>query len=162
MKRPLLAAMLGLLMVCTPWSTLAQTKHGYALTPRAIAPGTWVLEGAVDDFRPANGCNIINTAFIATGAGVVVVNTGPSRRYGEQQRQAIARVTDEPVVKVLNLNLHPDYFFGNQAWVDRPTAALAGSIAPVVGHQRQNHYAYDVGGKRNRDNRNGEEDISQQ
>lgn len=101
----------------------------YALQPRAIAPRTWVLEGAVADFGRANGCNIINTAFVATGEGVLVINTGPSRLYGEQQRLAIARVTAEPVRWVLNLNLHPDYFFGNQAWADVPTRALAGSVA---------------------------------
>lgn len=101
----------------------------FDLQPRQLAPGTWVIEGAVDDFSRANGCNIINTAFIATGAGVVVVNTGPSRLYGEQQRQAIERITREPVLHVFNLNLHPDYFFGNQAWTDRPTQALAGSVA---------------------------------
>lgn len=101
----------------------------YDLKPRALASGVWVVEGAVDDFSRANGCNIINTGFIATGAGVVVVNTGPSRLYGEQQRRAIAQVTAEPVVQVLNLNLHPDYFFGNQAWADVPVQALAGSIA---------------------------------
>lgn len=101
----------------------------YRLNPRRIAENTWVIEGAVADFSRANGCNIINTAFIATGEGVVVINTGPSRLYGEQQRRAIAAVTDEPVRQVLNLNLHPDYFFGNQAWADRPTQALAGSIA---------------------------------
>jgi len=101
----------------------------YRLQPRPIAPGTWVIEGAVADFLPANGCNIINTAFIATGNGVVVINTGPSRLYGEQQRRAIAAVTPQPVRRVLNLNLHPDYFFGNQAWDGVPTQALAGSIA---------------------------------
>ena len=101
----------------------------YRLKPRRIAENTWVIEGAVADFSRANGCNIINTAFIATGEGVLVINTGPSRLYGEQQRRAIAAVTDEPVRQVLNLNLHPDYFFGNQAWADRPTQALAGSIA---------------------------------
>ena len=105
----------------------------YRLQPRQIAPGTWVIEGAVADFRPANGCNIINTAFIATGDGVIVINTGPSRLYGEQQRRAIAAtlgaVTPQPVRRVINLNLHPDYFFGNQAWGDVPTQALAGSIA---------------------------------
>ena len=100
----------------------------YRLQPRQIAPGTWVIEGAVADFLPANGCNIINTAFIATGEGVLVINTGPSRLYGEQQRRAIAAVTDQPVRQVLNLNLHPDYFFGNQAWADVPIQALAGSI----------------------------------
>lgn len=106
-----------------------EATSSYGLKARQIAPGTWVLEGAVEDFSRANGCNIINTGFIATGAGVVVINTGPSRLYGEQQRLEIARVTPEPVVKVLNLNLHPDYFFGNQAWADRPVEALAGSVA---------------------------------
>ena len=105
------------------------SRLDYRLQPRSIAENTWVIEGAVADFSRANGCNIINTAFIATGEGVVVINTGPSRLYGEQQRRAIAAVTDQPVRLVLNLNLHPDYFFGNQAWGDRPTQALAGSIA---------------------------------
>ncbi|KAB0597969.1 hypothetical protein F7Q96_08470 [Cupriavidus gilardii] len=65
----------------------------YRLAPRGIGDGVWLLEGANADFAVGNGCNIINTAFIDTGDGVVVVNTGPSRRYGEQQRVAIASVT---------------------------------------------------------------------
>jgi len=104
-------------------------RQDYDLQPRQIAARTWVIEGAVADFTRANGCNIINTGFIATGDGVVVVNTGPSRLYGEQQRKAIERVTKEPVRQVINLNLHPDYFFGNQAWADRPVRALEGSIS---------------------------------
>ncbi|MFT3799771.1 MAG: quinoprotein relay system zinc metallohydrolase 1 [Burkholderiaceae bacterium] len=104
-------------------------KLDYGLQARRIAEHTWVIEGEVADFSRANGCNIINTGFIATGDGVVVINTGPSRRYGEQQRRAIERVTTEPVRLVLNLDLHPDYFFGNQAWSDTPTQALPGSIA---------------------------------
>ena len=51
------------------------------------------------------------------------------RAFEWQQRRAIARVTAEPVRQVLNLDLHPDYFFGNQAWSDTPTQALAGTIA---------------------------------
>ena len=112
-----------------PASVPDVVRLDYDLKPRQIAADTWVIEGEVADFSRANGCNIINTAFIATGAGVLVINTGPSRLYGEQQRRAIERVTKEPVLRVLQLNLHPDYFFGNQAWTDRPTQALAGSIA---------------------------------
>ena len=112
-----------------PLSKPDMSTFNYDLRPQQIAEGTWVIEGAVADFSRANGCNIINTAFIATGAGVVVINTGPSRLYGEQQRRAIEGVTREPVVQVLALNLHPDYFFGNQAWADRPTRALPGSIS---------------------------------
>ena len=119
-------ALLALLLAAC--SVVHAQALDYRLRPRQIAENTWVIEGAVADFARANGRNIINTAFIATGEGVVVINTGPSRLYGEQQRQVIARVTAQPVLRVLNLNLHPDYFLGNQAWGDVPTQALAGSI----------------------------------
>ena len=49
---------------------------------RALAEGVYVVEGANDDFSVANGCHVINTGFITTGAGVLVINTGTSRRYG--------------------------------------------------------------------------------
>ena len=100
----------------------------YKLEAKQIAKDTYVFEGANDDFSKSNGCNIINTGFIVTSEGVVVINTGVSKLYGEQQRQAIAKVTNKKIKLVLNLNLHPDYFLGNQAYADVPIAALAASI----------------------------------
>ncbi len=104
----------------------------YGLAARALAPGVWVVEGANADFTPANGCNIINTGFIATGAGVVVVNTGPSKRYGEQLRALIERTVREPIVQVIHLNLHPDYFLGNQAFADVPRLATDSTRAGMA------------------------------
>jgi quinoprotein relay system zinc metallohydrolase 1 len=95
----------------------------YGLEARALAPGVWVVEGANADFEPANGCNIINTGFIATGAGVLVINTGPSLKYGQQLRALAERTAGEPVKQVIHLNLHPDYFLGNQAFADVPRLA---------------------------------------
>lgn len=88
----------------------------YDLQARRLADQVYVIEGSVDDFSKANGCNIINTGFIVTSDGVVVINTGPSKKYGEQQLAAIRKVTPKPISAVVNLNLHPDYFFGNQAF----------------------------------------------
>ena len=104
----------------------------YQLQARALAPGVWVVEGANADFSTANGCNIINTGFIATGDGVLVINTGTSRRYGEQLRALIERTTREPVRQVLQLNLHPDYFLGNQAFADVPRLATEATRAGVA------------------------------
>ena len=108
------------------------TKLDYGLKARALADGVYVVEGAVDDFAVANGCNIINTGFITTGAGVLVINTGVSRRYGEQLRALIKRTTAEPVVQVIHLNLHPDYFLGNQAFADVPILATATTRAGMA------------------------------
>ena len=91
-----------------------------------------MVEGANADFSPANGCNVINTGFIATGSGVLVINTGPSRRYGEQLRALIAKTTSEPVVQVIHLNLHPDYFLGNQAFADVPRLATDATRAGMA------------------------------
>ena len=107
------------------WPTWAGTD--YALKPRQIAEGTWLLEGSTENFAKANGGNIVNTAFIVTDAGVVVIDTGPSKRYGEVLRQAIAATTDKPVIQVLLTHHHPDHVLGNQAFTDVPIGALAGT-----------------------------------
>jgi uncharacterized sulfatase len=57
----------------------------------------------------------------------VVIDTGPSRAYGEQLRAAIAEVTSQPIVKIFITHMHPDHFLGNQAFEDIPIAALAGT-----------------------------------
>src|SRR3954464_6092736 len=55
----------------------------------------------------------------------------PSRRYGEEMRAAIARITDKHIVKVFVSNQHPDYFLGSQAFADVPIAALPGTIEGI-------------------------------
>ncbi|HZT54878.1 MAG TPA: quinoprotein relay system zinc metallohydrolase 1 [Burkholderiaceae bacterium] len=126
-------AVLLVVLCALPALALAQRADpatlDYQLRARELAGGVYVVEGANADFSVANGCNIINTGFIATGAGVIVINTGPSRRYGEQLRALIARTTPEPVIRVVHLNLHPDYFLGNQAFADVPRLATPATRA---------------------------------
>lgn len=117
-----------------PRATPAQAAKAtldYGLRARVLADGVWVVEGAVDDFTVDNGCNIINTGFIATDAGILVVNTGPSRIYGEQLRALIRRTTGRDATAVVHLNLHPDYFLGNQAFADLPRWASAVTAAGI-------------------------------
>ena len=107
----------------------AAAPFDYRLKPEKIADDTWVLIGSTDDITRGNGGNIVNTAFVVTREGVVVIDSGPTRRYGEQMRAAIARVTDRPVVRVFNTHHHPDHFLGNQAYADVPIAALPATRA---------------------------------
>lgn len=148
MLRSLLLACLLVLLASAPlWAQTAPRADpaplDYRLAARELAPGVYVVEGSNADFSPANGCNIINTGFFTTGAGVVVINTGTSRLYGEQLRALIARTTREPVVQVLNLDHHPDYFLGNQAFADVPrsaTAATREGMARLAGSYETNLY----------------------
>ncbi|RBJ78305.1 quinoprotein relay system zinc metallohydrolase 1 [Pseudomonas sp. MWU12-2534b] len=105
----------------------ARADLDYSLKPRQIAEGTWLLEGSTDNFAKANGGNIVNTGFIVTDSGVVVIDSGPSKRYGEALRRAIAATTDKPVIQLLLTHHHPDHVLGNQAFGDVPIGALAGT-----------------------------------
>jgi quinoprotein relay system zinc metallohydrolase 1 len=107
-------------------SGLAQALE-YHLQPRQIAEGVWLVEGSTDNFAPDNGGNIVNVGFIETAEGVVVIDTGPSRRYGEALRQSIEHVTGKPVLRVLLTHHHPDHVLGNQAFAGVPIAALPGT-----------------------------------
>ena len=104
----------------------------YRLQPRQIAADTYVLEGRTENFSRDNGGNIVNTGFIVSEDGVVVIDSGPSLRYGKALREAIGRVTDKPVVQVLITHHHPDHALGNQAFTDVPIGALPGTTEQLT------------------------------
>jgi quinoprotein relay system zinc metallohydrolase 1 len=128
----LTAAVAAALMVGAATGTArAAGPLTYDLKPTRIAPDTYVFEGSTKHFTRANGGNILNAGFIVTADGVIVIQTGPSRRYGEEMRAAIRKVTEKPIRKVFISNLHPDYWLGSQAFADVPIAALPGTIAGI-------------------------------
>ncbi|TBW52556.1 quinoprotein relay system zinc metallohydrolase 1 [Marinobacter halodurans] len=107
----------------------AQAALRYHLEPKQIAPDTWMVEGKTENFSKENGGNIVNTAFIVTDAGVVVIDTGPSLQYGDALHDAIRKITDQPVTHVLITHHHPDHAFGNQAFPERSLSALPETTA---------------------------------
>lgn len=115
------------LLATLPLSALGEPR--YALTPVEIADNVWVIQGQRENFSKANGGNIVNTAFITTQEGVVVIDTGPSKQYGEALREVIASVTELPIVRVLLTHHHPDHVFGNQAFDPERLYALPGTIS---------------------------------
>lgn len=96
----------------------------YTLTPQAVAEDVFVFRGADEDFSRANGGNIVNTGFIVAPEGIIVIDSGPSHRYGMTQRAAIRAATGRDVALVLITHLHPDHMLGSTAYSDVPIHAL--------------------------------------
>lgn len=122
MKR-LLCILLVVLTVLA--GSAAAEDFDYRLVAQPVAQDVYAFVGRTEDFTTGNGGNIVNTAFIVAPQGVIVIDSGPSLRYGQQMRQAIARVSAKPVVLVINTHHHPDHFLGNQAFADVSIGALA-------------------------------------
>jgi len=90
---------------------------GYQLSATEIAPRTWAVLGRSEYFRMSNGGNVVNAAFIDVPDGVVVIDTGPSRRYGEALLALIERtLPGREILRVYNTHHHPDHFLGNQVF----------------------------------------------
>lgn len=115
---------LGLLLAGLAGATQA-VDFDYRLQPEPVAEGVHAFIGKTEDFTTANGGNIVNTGFIVAPGGLIVIDSGPSRRYGEQMRRAMATVSERAPALVINTHHHPDHFLGNQAFADTPLAALA-------------------------------------
>lgn len=116
--------LLCLLLAPAAWAA----EPGYDLHPVKVGADSYVFIGDTHFFNRANGGNIVNTGFIVTQSGVVVIDSGPSKRYGEAMRQAIAAITPQPVVKVIITHAHPDHFLGSQAFAG---AAIVSGEATV-------------------------------
>jgi uncharacterized sulfatase len=116
----------------TAATLLVASGFDYQLQPQKIAADTWVFLGKNEDFSLGNGGNIVNTGFIVTSAGVVVIDSGPSRRYGEQMRQAIAKISNKSIIRVFITHQHPDHFLGNQAYPAAALRALPATIAAIA------------------------------
>lgn len=124
----------ALAVVAALISTSGWATSDYGLVPVRVAEDTYVFLGRTEHFSFENGGNIVNTGFIVTDDGVVVIDTGPSRRYGEQMRAAIATITTRPIERVYLTHHHPDHFLGNQAFSDVPLLALPGTRQAMQSH----------------------------
>lgn len=100
----------------------------YALKPMLVAEGVWVLYGAQEAITSANGGAIANVTLFDTRDGAVIVDSGPSKRYGAALEALAREVTGKPVVRVYLTHFHPDHVFGNQAFSVKALAAPRGVI----------------------------------
>lgn len=130
-RREFLAgALAGGAAVALPGATFASPLD-YGLKASEIAPGTYAVYGAQEQLSFDNGGNIVNVAFVVTDEGIVVIDTGPSLRYGEALKALIAETAKREVVRVYVTHHHPDHIFGNQAFEPEVLASTEQVIANI-------------------------------
>lgn len=115
-------------------ATTAVASADFDLQPMRVAEDTYVIVGKPEDFHRDNAGDIANSAFIVTDEGVVVIDSGASRVYGEALLAVIRTTTDKPVALLVNTHHHPDHWFGNQAF-EIPGSALQSTIDSMHAEQ---------------------------
>lgn len=87
--------------------------------PVQVAPGVYMLQGAVGEAEPVNSGRVGNAGFVVGPSGVVVIDSGTSYRQGQALLQAVGRVTTQPVRLLLLTHTRQEFLFGAAAFVER-------------------------------------------
>jgi len=107
-----------------------------------LADGVWVVRGSDAPIGFDNGGAIANSVILASEAGPILFDCGPSQRYGAAlsalarrltgKTPALARrLTGKAPALVLISHLHPDHALGASAFDPALVGALPGTIADI-------------------------------
>lgn len=104
------------------------TVGDYPMRAQQVVPNVYAVISPARDFpNPENKGWNSNAAFVVTGAGVLVIDTGSSETIGKALRKTIAAVTNQPVRWIINTHGHADHWLGNAALADAKTEVIASS-----------------------------------
>ena len=100
------------------------------LQPIQVANGVYYFKGSLNSRSYDNQAFNLNTGFVVTDEGVVVIDAGASRQVGAAIEQAIATVTDAPIVAVINTGSQDHRWLGNGHFAGKgiPIIALARTV----------------------------------
>ena len=110
------------------------------VAPQQLSPHVWMIY-AKDGFPTQDNFGLMaNILFVVTAKGVVVLDSGASLQIGQMAIRMIKKVTNKPVVAVVNSHYHGDHWLGNHAFAeafgtDLPIHALAYSREQIAGHE---------------------------
>jgi glyoxylase-like metal-dependent hydrolase (beta-lactamase superfamily II) len=78
-----------------------------------VSPHIYVVHGAHQLPNPKNRGFINNPAAILTSNGVIIVDPGSSAEVGKQLLKKVRKVSNKPVIAILNTHVHGDHWLGN-------------------------------------------------
>ena len=91
----------------------------YPMRALEVADGVYAIVTPSRDLPSAdNGGWNSNSAFVVTGSGVLLFDSGSSVGIGRAIRKTIAGVTPQPVRWIVNSHAHGDHWLGNAAFAD--------------------------------------------
>lgn len=124
-RRALIGSALAL-----PLAARAQQFAGtYDPQAQSIGEGIWLVRGADEGLAFENGGFIANSVILDSDEGSILIDPGPSLKFGEAITERAERVTGKPVSYVFVTHLHPDHSFGASAFPPKELHALPGTRA---------------------------------
>lgn len=111
---------------------LTSPAPGAAPLAVAVAPGIYALPGHGGEIGWSNAGWVANVAFVVGPRGVVVVDSGASRRQGDEIITAVASVTRQPIRLLVLTHAAQEVVFGAAAFQARGIPVLMSRNAAAL------------------------------
>ena len=85
----------------------------YNLKPKKITESVYCFFGKLENINKQNAGNMVNTCFVQTKIGFVVIDSGPTYAYAAQAYAQMQKIAKLPVKYVINTHDHDDHWLGN-------------------------------------------------
>ena len=96
----------------------------YHLNPKRVAKNIYCFFGKAENISKQNAGNIVNTCFIQTKAGFVVIDSGPTYAYASQAYAQMQKISKLPVKYVIVTHDHDDHWQGNSFYKSKGTLLI--------------------------------------
>ena len=85
----------------------------YNLKPKKVTEGVYCFFGKLEPIEKQNAGNVVNSCFVQTKVGYVVIDSGPTFSYASQAYEEMQKIASLPVKYVINTHIHDDHWLGN-------------------------------------------------
>ncbi|HFQ62535.1 MAG TPA: MBL fold metallo-hydrolase [Epsilonproteobacteria bacterium] len=85
----------------------------YNLKPKKITGDVYCFFGKLENINKQNAGNIVNSCFVQTKEGFVVIDSGPTYDYASQAYVQMQKIAKLPVKYVIITHDHDDHWQGN-------------------------------------------------
>ena len=103
--------MLKIIIFCL--FAVALNAFEYNLKPQKVAEGVYCFFGKFENINKQNAGNMVNTCYVQTKEGFVVIDSGPTYAYAAQAYEEMKKIAKLPVKYVINTHDHDDHWLGN-------------------------------------------------
>ncbi|MCK5853717.1 MAG: thioredoxin family protein [Sulfurovaceae bacterium] len=106
---------LGILFLLTVYSA----SFEYHLKPYTVTEGVSCFFGLYGDAKEENGGRVVNTCYVESSEGYVVIDSGPTYQYAQQAYEVMQKKKPLPVKYVINTTVEDIHVLGNEFYQER-------------------------------------------
>ncbi|MCF6205783.1 MAG: MBL fold metallo-hydrolase [Sulfurovum sp.] len=100
-------------LLCFTFVTVWLQAYDYKLQPKSVAEDVYCFFGKLENISKENGGNMVNTCYVRTQEGFVVIDSGPTYGYAKAAYEQMQRIAKLPVKYVIVTHDHDDHWMGN-------------------------------------------------